>query len=88
MNSSIQLIDSQWASMEVGSTLLNALLTLPPQGQRAINLRFWENYTIEEISEHLRISWDEADQLIEQSLKQLRSYLTNTGLDSSVNQAS
>lgn len=88
MTSSVRLIDSQWASIEVGSKLLDALLILSPQAQRAIHLRFWENFTIEEISEHLRIPWDEANRLIEQSLKQLRSSLTNSGLNSSVNQAS
>ena len=88
MNPSVRLINSQWASIEAGSTLLDALSILPPQAQRAIYLRFWENYTIEEISKHMRISWDQANRLIETSLRQLKSYLTSSVLTSTVNQAS
>lgn len=76
MKASIDRIDSLWESMEPGSSLLAALKGLPPQGQRAINLRFWENYTIEEIAEELCISWDEADLLIEQSIISLREHFS------------
>lgn len=88
MTPSLGLVHFQWASLDVDSSLLQALTELSPQGQRAINLRFWENYTIEEISEELRMSWDEADELIEQSLKQLRSRLLKAGVSSQMIQAS
>ncbi len=88
MNPSLGLIHRQWSSLDVGSSLLQALTELSPQGQRAINLRFWENYTIEEISEDLRMSWDDADELIEQSLKQLRMRLLEAGVSSPMIQAS
>lgn len=82
------LVHFQWSSLELGSSLLVALTELSPQGQRAINLRFWENYTIEEISDDLRMTWDEADELIEQSLKQLRIRLLKAGVSTQMIQAS
>lgn len=85
---SVQLIDSQWEGLGLESQLLYALASLSPQGQRAINLRFWENYTIEEISECLGVSWDDADQIIEQSLKELKSLLIRSGVNSQMFQAS
>jgi len=88
MNPSLGLTHRQWSSLDVGSSLLQALTELSPQGQRAINLRFWENYTIEEISEDLRMSWDDADELIEQCLKQLRARLLEAGVPSQMIQAS
>lgn len=88
MKESIRLVNSQWKSVNVGSALFQALIGLSPQAQRAINLRFWENYTIEEISQHLRISWDQADQLIEKSLLELRDRLTQMGAPSNFLQAS
>jgi DNA-directed RNA polymerase specialized sigma24 family protein len=87
VNPSLGLIHRQWSSLDIGSSLLQALTELSPQGQRAINLRFWENYTIEEISEDLRMSWDDADELIEQSLKQLRMLLLEAGVSSPMIQA-
>jgi len=75
VKASIDPIDS-WESMEPGSTLLAALKGLPPQGQRAISLRFWEHYTIEEIADELCISWDDADLLIEQSIISLREHFS------------
>lgn len=80
--------DAQWASLEVGSPLLNALTSLSPPAQKAINLRFWENYTIEEIANVLRISWDNADQLIESSLIELRERLSGIGCFSETKKAS
>lgn len=71
-----ELIESQWELLCTESPLLRALVKLSPQGQRAINLRFWENYTIEEISVCLGLGWDETDKLIEQSLIELRELLT------------
>jgi DNA-directed RNA polymerase specialized sigma24 family protein len=81
-------IDSQWESLSVESPLFDAITRLSPQGQRAINLRFWENYTIEEISEKLRMSWDQTDQLIEKSLLELRARLSEVDAPFSFREAS
>lgn len=76
MKASSELVDSLWESLEPGSALLQALQGLSPQSQRAIYLRFWENSTIEEISDELRLTWDEADFLIEESIFNLREHLS------------
>lgn len=88
MNPPLILINSIWEPINMDSQLLQALLGLSPQAQRAINLRFWERYTIEEVSEVLRITWDEADNLIERSLKELRAQLTKAGVSSRMFNAS
>jgi DNA-directed RNA polymerase specialized sigma24 family protein len=82
------LVDSQWESLDSQTPLFSALTKLSPQGQRAINLRFWENYTIEEISETLRMTWDQTDKLIEKSLLELRERLTQTDAPSKLLEAS
>lgn len=38
----------------------------------AIHFRFWENLTISEIASILKMDWDEADQLIEKAVDNLR----------------
>lgn len=48
------------------------LLQLSWKQQVAIQMRFWEECTIFQIASHLRVSWDEADDLIETSLKKLK----------------
>ncbi len=54
-------------------SLLRILLpTLSRQARIAIQLRFWENLTIQEIAGLLEVSWDQADRLIEDSIQQLR----------------
>lgn len=78
MKGSCQYVDAQWKSLDTRTELFAALTRLSPERQRAINLRFWENYTIEEISETLRMSWDQTDQLIEQALLELRGRLTKS----------
>lgn len=75
MNSFPELIHSQWSSLGARSLVLQALSELSPEAQRALYLRFWENYLIEEISDDLKITWDAADRLIEMSLKQLKMRL-------------
>lgn len=40
---------------------------------KAVFLRYWGPMTIEEIARHLRISWDDADALIERSHVKLRN---------------
>lgn len=39
----------------------------------AIYLRFWERMLIEEVAEILNLSWNEANSLIESSIKELRA---------------
>ncbi len=51
------------------------LPSLSRDQRRIIYLRFWESCTIEEISEEMKLSWDEVDQIIESTLIQLRNQL-------------
>lgn len=75
MKESVELVDSLWESIDPGSPLLAALKGLPPQAQRAVYLRFWENSMIEEIADELRLTWDEADFLLDESIFCLREHL-------------
>ncbi len=53
--------------------LLRELMpSLSENGTLAIYFRFWERLLIEEIASILGLSWDEADHLIENSIKELR----------------
>lgn len=79
MKESARLIHSQWQTVDLESSLFSALCELSPLAQRAINLRFWENFSIEEIATNLRLTWDQTDQLIEMSLEELRTRLTISG---------
>lgn len=69
----IQLL---WDKRLENNSNVQLLKTLLPKLKRiqilAIYFRYWENLLIEEIAEILNLSWDEADQLIETSLKELR----------------
>ena len=53
------------------------LWALESQKRQAIQLRFWEQNTIEDIAKILKISWDEADKLIEATICELRQKLLN-----------
>ncbi|OFZ37677.1 MAG: hypothetical protein A2504_07515 [Bdellovibrionales bacterium RIFOXYD12_FULL_39_22] len=64
---------------ELFCKLSYALPTLGNDEQRALHLRFWEAMTITEIARALRISWDEADQMIEVAQKKLRHLLLTPG---------
>ena len=88
MNQATVFINAQWSTLNSRSRLFEALTSLSPSGQRAISLRFWEYYTIEEISKTLRISWDQTDKLIEKSLLELKSRLTDVGQSSVFQEAS
>ncbi len=58
--------------------LLRLLLpTLSQQARIAIQLRFWDNMTIQEIAGLLELSWEQADRLIEESVQQLRDGFEN-----------
>lgn len=73
------LIDSRWQAVDAETPLFRALIELSPQAQRAINLRFWEKYTIEEIATQLSMTWEQVDQLIEETLLELRERLSYAG---------
>lgn len=51
------------------------LVRLSWRQQIAIQLRFWENYSIFQVAFHLEISWKEADDLIESALSALKDGL-------------
>lgn len=84
----MKVINSQWATLSPDSPLLEALTRLSPEAQRAINLRFWENHTIEEIASKLRMSWEQTDQLIEKTLLELRELLEKLGAPAVIQEAS
>lgn len=65
-----------WRDQFQNGTLFVAVTELSSSAQRAIFLRFWENYEIEEIANELNISWDQADQLLENALTDLKLRLS------------
>lgn len=71
------LVNAIWNGQFKNESLLQAVAALGSHAQRALYLRFWENYDIQEISEALKISWDQADQLIESSLATLKAKLSS-----------
>ena len=82
------LIDSQWQSVDGDSPLLEALVALPPYHQKAIYLRFWENFSIGEIASSLKLTWEQTDKLIEESLLRLNLKLTQSNIEFLFKQAS
>ena len=55
------------------------LRKLPKQQKKAIILRFWEDQSIDEIAGTLKISWDDANELIENGLLLLKKeFIANT----------
>jgi DNA-directed RNA polymerase specialized sigma24 family protein len=79
-NRSGAVAHEMWRDQFQNGALFVAVSGLSAAAQRAIYLRFWENYEIEEIANELRISWDQADRLIENALKILRLQLSkNSG---------
>lgn len=65
--------NEMWRDQFQNRALFVAVTELSSVAQRAIYLRFWENYEIEEIAKELNISWDQADKLIENTLKDLKA---------------
>ena len=53
--------------------LHSCLEELEATQQIAIQLRFWEELTIEQIADELGLSWDQVNRLIEFTLVQLRT---------------
>lgn len=54
------------------SPLFTAIQTLNEKERIAIFLRYWGPCSILEISRSLHLSWDKADELVNESLKKLR----------------
>ena len=52
--------------------LSEALSKLEANERIAIYLRFWENLSIQEIAQFMKLSWDSVDQLISAALEFLR----------------
>lgn len=52
--------------------LYEIMPSLSDEGILAIYFRFWERLLIEDIAKILGLSWGETDQLIENSIKELR----------------
>ena len=58
--------------------ILNKLIKkLPLRHKTVIRLRFWDNQTIEEIAKAMRLTWNEANQLIEEAKILLRNMCLN-----------
>ena len=57
--------------MEIVRAGLNFLSFVESQ---VLIYRFWENQTIEEISDQIEMTWDETDYLITEALEKLRAY--------------
>ena len=53
--------------------LYEVMPNLSDEGILAIYFRFWERLLIEDIAKILGLSWGETDQLIENSIKELRN---------------
>ena len=54
------------------------LLLLTWRQQLAIQLRFWEDYSIFQVANTMNISWNEADSLIETAIATLKSGLAKS----------
>ena len=61
-----------------------AMARLPYIDRVAIALRFWENCSIEEISNFLGLDWDETDKRLNRSVKVLRVALREFSLKRTV----
>ncbi len=55
--------------------LHDSLLKLPSKKQQAIQMRFFEGLAIDQISQVLGMTWEQADKLIENALGDLRTML-------------
>jgi RNA polymerase sigma factor (sigma-70 family) len=61
--------------------LHSCLKELEVTQQIAIQLRFWEELTIEQIANELGLSWDEVNRLIDITLDQLRTKIVEHTLE-------
>ena len=52
-----------------------AIEKLPHKNQEVIFMRFWDLLTIEEMAQKLELTWAQAHQIIERSMKMLKKIL-------------
>jgi DNA-directed RNA polymerase specialized sigma24 family protein len=57
--------------------LYTAISKLSVIQTRVIQMRFWEQLTIDQIASVIGLTWDEADELINLTLKELRFLIEN-----------
>jgi hypothetical protein len=82
MKSKLSVINSKLSAVKPGFGPFNevdylvvrrAMDDLPLLEKLAVELRFFHNFSIEEISRFLRIGWDEASSMLDESLLILKS---------------
>lgn len=72
-----------YVSSEEEDALRSCLCDLPHREFKAVFLRFWGPRSISDIAAELRISWDQADRLLNRALARLRvASLLNQELES------
>ena len=59
-------VDQYMNWLELGFKKLN------PDQRQAVVLRFWEPFSIAEVADHMRITWDQADRLIDSAVLKIR----------------
>lgn len=59
------------------AVIREALRDLPIKEWHILYLRFWENFSIQEIAESLDMKWEEVNQAIEKLLTELKEYCLN-----------
>lgn len=62
------------------SQLNSALRSLDVKERSVLFLRFWVPCSIEEVSQHMHISWAQADRLLEKTLEKLKAEFRSQGL--------
>ncbi len=60
--------------------LHECLKELNEKQQQALHLRFWENFSIEEIAKEMRVSWYFANELIENGISSLKEKFKDRGI--------
>jgi DNA-directed RNA polymerase specialized sigma24 family protein len=55
-----------------------ALNCLSEKERQAITLRFLNPHTIAQVANYLKMSWDEADRLIDHAVEKMREHLTRS----------
>ena len=49
------------------------LLELSPTEFRALALRFWGSYSVEDLSSEMNVDWDRADSILSRAMRRLKS---------------
>ena len=66
-------IDSRNIS-EMRPLLLGGLKNLNEMERKAIFLRFWPPYSIAQVADELKVTWDHADEIINRAIEKLRRH--------------